>query len=187
MIPMRTKRAALLSVLVMACAACNNQTIPGSPAAPSLFTVFNGDWVGTAVLSSVTPFVSSDACVQPTFASQISTLDQLNLAISQDGGTLVARRSSSTTGLSCSYTGTTSANRIALDTASCDFPELVLRCTVPTVPPQPVIQELLDMQLIGSTIQGTILNGQLNATITDTYNTEITRTTLSYQFTAARP
>jgi hypothetical protein len=176
----RVKRATLLSLLVAVSASCSTQPDTTSPSAQSLFAPFNGDWLGTAVLTSVTPFVTG-ACVSPSLATLVSSTDQLNLAISQDGQKLTAHRSSATTGLSCSYTGTTSSNRIALDAAECDFPDLILRCTdnVSTA----------RLNVVGSTIQGTVLNGQLTATVTDSFNAEdrITRVTLSYQFAAAKP
>jgi hypothetical protein len=50
------------------------------------------------------------------------------------------------------------------------------------------------MTLAGSTIQGSVLNGQLSATVTDSYNVApitgpdtSTRVTVSYQFAAAKP
>lgn len=176
----RVKRAALLSLLVAFSASCSNQPDTTSPSAQSLFAPFNGDWLGTAVLTSVTPFVTG-ACVSPSLATLVNTTDQLNLAISQDGLKLTAHRASATTGLSCSYTGTTSSNRIALDAATCDFPDLVLRCTND--------QSTSRLTLVGSTIQGAVLNGLLTATVTDSFNAEatITRVTLSYQFAAAKP
>lgn len=169
-----------LALLVLVSASCTSQPDVTSPSAAALFTPFSGDWLGTAVLTSVTPFVTG-ACVSPSLATLVNTTDQLNLSISQDGQKLTAHRSSATTGLSCSYTGTTSSNRIALDTAECDFPDLILRCTNDI--------NTSRLNVIGSTIQGTVLNGQLTATVTDSYNAEgtITRVTLGYQFAAARP
>jgi len=171
-----------LALLVLVSASCTGQPDVTSPSAAALFTPFSGDWLGTAVLNTVTPFVTG-ACVSPSLATLVNSSDQLNLSISQDGQTLTAHRSSATTGLSCSYTGTTSLNRVALDAAACDFPNLVLRCSDDVSTSQ--------MTIVGSTIQGAVLNGQLSATVTDSYNVvnrdnPITRVTLSYQFSAAR-
>jgi len=176
----RVKRATLLAVLVVVSASCSTQPDTTSPSAQSLFAPFSGDWLGTAVLTTVTPFVTG-ACVSPSLATLVNSTDQLNLSISQDGQKLTAHRSSATTGLSCSYTGTTSSNRIALDTATCDFPDLVLRCTNDI--------NTTRLTVVGSTIQGTVVNGQLTATVTDSFNAEatITRVTLTYQFGAAKP
>lgn len=172
-----------LALLVLVSASCTGQPDVTSPSAAALFTPFSGDWVGTAVLTSVTPFVISDTCVQPSLQTLVNSPDQLNVALTQDGQNLAAHRASATTGLSCSYTGTTSSNHIALDTASCDFPALVIRClNVPALTPG-----VNELSVVGSTIQGTVLNGQFNATITDSYNAEGIRVTLSYQFTGAKP
>jgi len=178
----RVKRATLLSLLVAVSASCSNQPDTTTPSSQSLFAPFSGDWLGTAALTSVTPFVTG-ACVSPSLSTLINTPDQLNLAISQDGQKLTAHRSSATTGLSCSYTGTTSSNRIALDAATCDFPELILRCTDNA--------SVTELAVVGSTIQGSVLNGQLTATVTDSYNAlrapNETHVTVSYQFSAAKP
>jgi hypothetical protein len=112
-------------------------------------------------------------------------IDNGTIAVTQADQNLTARLSSASTGLSCSYKGTAAQNTFALDAASCDAPMLLLRCADGRV---------RELKLLGSTLQGTMTGGQLNGTMANSYNAfasgggaGVTRVTLNYQLTAARP
>jgi hypothetical protein len=184
--------AVLLGTLVVSSTACENSgsalTAPTAPIGPSLFAAqFSGNWAGTAVLTKVNPVVGGE-CVQDALQGQVGTAagtDNVTMTVTQDAQNLTARLSSASTGLSCSYKGTAALNALALDAASCDTPKLLLRCEDGNV---------RELQLLGSTLQGTMTGGHINGTMANSYNAfdsetgkGVTRVTLNYQFTAARP
>ena len=188
----RAGRAVLLGTLVVSSTACENSgyspTAPTAPTGPSLFAPqFSGNWTGTAVMTQVSPVVGGE-CVQDALQGQVGTAagtDNVTIRVTQDAQNLTARLSSASTGLSCSYKGTVALNALALDAASCDAPKLLLRCENGSV---------RELQLLGSTLQGTMTGGQIDGTMANSYNVfddpsgnGVTRVTLHYQFTAARP
>ena len=140
------------------------------------------------MLTSVSS-VADGECVQPTLQAQIGTTagtDRVNLAVTQDAQNLAAHLSSASTGLSCSYQGTAAQNTLTLSAATCgETPRLVLRCTNGSV---------RDLELLGSTVHGTVSGGQVSGTVANSYNAydaltglAVTRVTLNYQLNAARP
>ena len=183
------KRLTVLGALVLSTSACTeNAGTSTGPTGQSLFAPqFSGSFVGTAVLTGVTA-VANGECVQPALQAQVDTaagLERVNLTIAQDGQLLAARLSSSTTGLSCSYEGAAAANTLALDTNSCDAETLIVRC------PSGAVREL---ELVGSTVQGTVSAGQVNGTLANSYNVfdaasgnAVTRVTMNYDLSAAKP
>ena len=185
----RARRAVLLGTLAVSGTACDNSgSVPAGPTGPSVFAPqFSGNWAGTAVLTNVSPVVDGE-CVQPALQGQVGTdagTDHVTMTVTQDVQNLAARLSSASTGLSCSYKGTAALNALALDAASCDAPKLLLRCANGSV---------RELQLLGSTLQGTVTGGQMDGTMANSYNAfdaasgdGVTRVTLNYQFTAAKP
>ena len=185
----RAGRAVLLGTLVVGSTACETTTsaptaptAPTAPSGPSVFAPqFVGLWAGTAVLTKVTPVIDGE-CVHPSLEGQIGTpeaSDKFMMTVTQDADGLAGRFSSASTGLSCSYKGTATPNTLALDSPSCDEQKLLLRCG-----PDGPVREL---QLIGSTLQGTMTGGQIDGTIAHSYNAGVTRVALNYRFTAAKP
>jgi hypothetical protein len=188
-----------MGTLVVGSTACESGSAPTTPAGPSVFVPqFSGLWAGAAVLTKVTPVVDGE-CVQPSLQGQVGTdagTDYVTMSVTQDAQNLTARLSSASTGLSCSYAGTAALNTLALDSgtpgepaaAQCDAPKLLLRCEN---------QSVRELQLLGSTVQGTMTGGRIDGTIANSYNAfdaagpnkgdGVTRVTLNYQFTAARP
>lgn len=184
----RAGRAVALGALVLGSTGCGEDQVAPIPTGQSLFAPqFSGNWSGTAVLTGVTS-VADGECVQPTLQAQVGTAagnDAVTLAVSQEAQNLAARLSSSSTGLACSYTGTTASNSLALNATSCDTPRLIVRCANGSV---------RDLELLGSTVQGAITAGQLNGTMANSYNVYVTgsddgvtRVTLNYQFSAVKP
>jgi hypothetical protein len=189
MIRVTVRRVAVLGVLAIGTTSCTDNAVPAaSPTGQSLFAPqFSGSWAGTAVLTSVNA-VSDGECVQPTLQAQVGTAagtDRINLTIAQESQSLAAHLSSASTGLSCSYQGTAAQNTLALDTASCDAPELIVRCTNGAV---------RELELLGSSLHGTVTGGQVSGTVANSYNVfdavsgnGVTRVTLNYQLNAAKP
>ena len=190
MISVTARRAVFLSALLLSITACtdNAGTSTSPTTGQSLFAPqFSGSFVGNAVLTGVTA-VANGECVQPALQAQVDTdagTERVNLTIAQDGQALLARLSSSTTGLSCSYQGSAALNTLALNTAACDAETLIVRC------PSGAVREL---ELIGSTVQGTVSAGQVTGTLANSYNVfdnvtgfGVTRVTLNYDFSAVKP
>lgn len=189
MILATVRRTALLGALAIGTASCASDPVATFPSGQSLFTPqFSGNWNGTAVLTSIGPVVNGE-CVGPALQTQIGTAagtENVTLAVTQEANALAARLASASSGLACTYKGTTALNTLALDAATCDAPMLILRCG----PTGPVRQ----MVVIGSTVQGTVSGGRVTGTLSNAYNvfdengdTAITRVTLNYQFNAAKP
>jgi hypothetical protein len=184
MIWVTIRRASFLGALAIGTASCAGEPAAIFPSGQSLFTPqYSGNWIGSANLTGVTPVVRG-GCASPSLETLIGSdygNEKVTLAISQDGNTLEARLASATTGLACTYKGTTELNTLALDAATCDAPALNLRCTDETA---------TKMIVIGSTIQGTVLGGRLTGTLANIYNVEpgsFTRVTLKYDFSVGKP
>lgn len=183
------RRGALLGALAIGTASCAGDQAATFPSGQSLFTPqFSGNWIGTASVTDMTPYVV-DGCVLTTYNQNVIGApignESVTLALTQDGNKLEARLGSATSGLACSYTGTTDSNTIALDTATCDAPALILRCPAqpPTVP-----ETVHSMNIIGSTIQGTIVGGRLTGTLATAYHVDDdTRVTVHSNISVARP
>jgi hypothetical protein len=183
------RRAALIGAIALGTVSCAND--PGAPfpsGQPLFAPQYTGNWIGTATMTDMTPYVV-DGCVVTTFNQQIIGQplgnESVTLALSQDGLKLEGRLGSSTSGLACSYTGTADANTLALDAASCDAPALLLRC--PAVPPT-VPESVHTMHIIGSTIQGSVVGGRLTGTLATAYHLDDeSRVTLHSNISVARP
>ena len=182
----RAGRAVLLGTLVVGSTACettnSSPTAPTEPSGPSVFAPqFVGLWAGTAVLTKVTPVIDGE-CVSPSLEGQMGTAegsDKFMMTVTQGTDGLEGRFSSSSTGLSCSYKGTATPYTLALDSPSCDGQKLLLRCANGSV---------RTLELIGSTLQGTMTGGQIDGTIAHSYNAAgVTTVALNYRFTAAKP
>jgi hypothetical protein len=186
-----------MGALALATVSCAND--PGAPfpsGQPLFAPQFTGNWIGTATMTDMTPYVV-DGCVLTTFDQQIIGQplgnENVTLALSQDGNKLEARLGSSTSGLACTYNGTADANTIALDAATCDARVLLLRCPaqLPDIP-----ETVHSMEIIGSTIQGTVVGGRLTGTLATAYHVDVkdpgagdqlSRVTLRSAISVARP
>ena len=180
------KRLVALGALTLSTTSCTqNAGNATTPTNQSLFLPhLSGNWIGNATLTAITPVVEGE-CVVPAFEQRVIGQpygnETVTLALTHDGNSLGARLGSATTGLACSYKGTTDLNTLALDAATCDAPELLLRCTNGAV---------RTMEVIGSTIQGTVVGGRLTGTLANAYNVtdpKTTRVTLHYNISVARP
>lgn len=190
MIRATAKQAVIFAAIVIGTTSCTkNAGEVTAPTSQSLFAPqFSGNWAGTAVLSSVGPVVNGE-CVGPALQTQIGTSagsENVTLSIAQDANELAARLASASTGLACTYKGTSFSNTLALDAATCDAPMLIIRCGS--------LGPVRQMKVIGSTVQATVNGGQVSGTVANAYNvfdekgdTAVTRVTLNYQFNAARP
>jgi hypothetical protein len=189
MILATVRRAALLGALAIGTASCANDPVATLPSAQSLFTPqFSGNWIGTASVTDMTPYVV-DGCSVTTYDQRVVGTflgnERVTLALTQDGTKLEGRLGSATSGLACSYSGTTDANTIALDAATCDAPVLILRC--PAQPPS-IPESAHSMTIIGSTIQGSIVGGRLTGTLATAFHIdEDTRVTVHSNISVARP
>lgn len=180
-----TKRIAqhigLLTLVVMAAGCGPNLTsAPPGPTGPTslsplLLPKLDGVWGGDLTLVGIAggtgPARNAGtlACVGQAFNAVIGESNSHNLSITQTGTALTARLASAGTGLACTYSGRIGSNgTLALDAATCDAPELALRCQVgDTV-------EILTLELVGSSITATtdapVSVTNLTGTAAHTYN-----------------
>ena len=187
-------RVALI-VLAVSCAACGrdaNSPITAAPTLPSPFVAqVAGEWAGTATLRQPVggSFTDLGECIQqdliarpaPTIASA-----PMVLSMGQKDADVEARLTSSSTGLACSYKGRASLSTVALNSASCDAPVLVVRCS---------LDRVREMKLVGSSVTGTIdvQSGTFTGAVANTYNVFLTGkdegvagVVLTYDYTARK-
>ena len=164
-------RAALI-ILAVGCAACGrdlNAPLAAVPTLPSPFVAqVAGEWAGTATLRQPVggTFTDLGECIQQDLiarpASTIASAPMV-LSMGQKDADVTARLASSSTGLACSYKGRASLSTVALNSASCDAPVLVVRCS---------LNRVRDLKLVGSSVTGTIdvQSGTFTGAVANTYN-----------------
>jgi len=108
------------------------------------------------------------------------------LSMGQKDADVTARLTSSSTGLACSYKGRAAFSTVALNSALCDAPVLVVRCS---------LDRVRDMKLVGSSVTGTIdaQSGTFTGAVANTYNvflsgseTGVAGVVLTYDYTARK-
>ena len=170
-----------LFVVVMTGAGCGEKLRPDTPRlagpsslAPLLAPRLEGVWGGQLALTGIAggtgPARSAGylACIGDAFTAVVGEANEHNLSISQaEDGTVTAKLSSATTGLSCDYAGRIGNNTLVLSSTSCDQHEdLDFRCA----PGGPVGQ----LQIVGSTITAVfdapVSVTRLTGTAAHTYN-----------------
>ena len=187
-------RAALI-ILAVGCAACGrdlNAPLAAVPTLPSPFVAqVAGEWAGTATLRQPVggTFTDLGECIQQDLiarpASTIASAPMV-LSMGQKDADVTARLASSSTGLACSYKGRASLSTVALNSASCDAPVLVVRCS---------LNRVRDLKLVGSSVTGTIdvQSGTFTGAVANTYNvflsgsdTGVAGVVLTYDYTARK-
>ena len=187
-------RAALI-MLAVSCAACERDVhgpITAAPTLPSPFVAqVAGEWAGAATLRQPVGGTLTDLgeCIQQDLnarpANAIASAPMV-LSMGQKDANVTARLTSSSTGLACSYTGRATLDTVALNSALCDAPVLVVRCS---------LDRVRDMKLVGSSVTGTIdtQSGTFTGAVANTYNvfasgatTGIAGVVLTYDYTARK-
>lgn len=187
-------RAALI-IFAVSCAACGrdaNAPITAAPTLPSPFVAqVAGDWAGAATLRQPVggTFTDLGECIQQDLnarpANSIASAPMV-LSMGQKDADVTARLTSSSTGLACSYTGRAALSTVALNSALCDAPVLVVRCS---------LDRVRDMKLVGSSVTGTIdaQSRTFTGAVANTYNvflsgsnTGIAGVVLTYDYTARK-
>ena len=164
-------RAALI-ILAVSCAACGrdlNTPLTAAPTLPSPFVAqVAGEWAGAATLRQPVGGTLTDLgeCIQQDLnarpANTIASAPMV-LSMGQKDADVEARLTSSSTGLACSYKGRASLSTVALNSALCDAPVLVVRCS---------LDRVRDLKLVGSSVTGTIdvQSGTFTGAVANTYN-----------------
>ena len=187
-------RAALI-ILAVSCAACGrdlNAPLTAAPTLPSPFVAqVAGEWAGAATLRQPVggSFTDLGECIQQDMiarpAISIASAPMV-LSMGQKDADVTARLTSSSTGLACSYKGRAAFSTVALNSASCDAPVLVVRCS---------LDRVRDMKLVGSSVTGTIdaQSGTFTGAVANTYNvflsgseTGVAGVVLTYDYTARK-
>jgi len=187
-------RAALI-ILAVSCAACGrdlNAPLTAAPTLPSPFVAqVAGEWAGAATLRQPVggTFTDLGECIQQDLnarpANTIASAPMV-LSMGQKDADVTARLTSSSTGLACSYKGRAALSTVALNSALCDAPVLVVRCS---------LDRVRDMKLVGSSVTGTIdvQSGTFTGAVANTYNVFLTGkdegvagVVLTYDYTARK-
>jgi len=187
-------RAALI-ILAVSCAACGrdlNAPLTAAPTLPSPFVAqVAGEWAGAATLRQPVggSFTDLGECIQQDMiarpAISIASAPMV-LSMGQKDADVTARLTSSSTGLACSYKGRAALSTVALNSALCDAPLLVVRCS---------LDRVREMKLVGSSVTGTIdvQSGTFTGAVANTYNvflsgseTGVAGVVLTYDYTARK-
>ena len=147
------------------CGSGSNADTP-SPTVPSPFYApVEGRWSGDARVQRVDGTMTGfGECVQADVNylvnNQLLSDEQVVLNIDQDRADLTATLTSSSTGLSCDYTGQTSVDSLSMRAASCSAPKLVIRCSNDAVRTGELVGSSLDgaFDPASRTISGTAAN-----------------------------
>jgi hypothetical protein len=147
------------SIVCSACGTSYSSSNPG-PALPSpVIAQVNGMWRGSTTLVGVT----GGECVGSTLAPTVGGVANSTLAMSQEGTTVTAELASAETGLACRYSGRVALNTLTLHATACsdDPVDIVVQCTNGST---------RQLELIGSTINATVLGGVVAGTVAETFN-----------------
>jgi hypothetical protein len=180
-------------LLALFAAGCGETPIPTSATSRSLFSQeLGGLWLGDLKLSGV----ADGECVGADLRAVISGADpdtgvapdSGTVTVTQTGAEMTAVVRSSTTGLSCSYSGSAGASLFALSAVSCDEKEVFFQCTDGQT-------RVLDLD--GSTMTAFARGGEATGTVASSYNVSridddgqkkpVARLTVQYRFEAERP
>ena len=170
---MKSRYEATVAVLALAAgvAGCGDDPNAATvlPTLPSpFFAQVDGRWSGDARLQPVEGTLTGfGECVQADVnyrvGNRLVSDEKIVLIIDQERADLAASLTSSSTGLSCKYSGKTSVDSMSLQAASCDAPQLVIRCSNDSV---------RTGKLVGSSLDGTLdtASRTITGTAANTYN-----------------
>jgi hypothetical protein len=153
--------AVLATVLIAGCGP-NLTATPTSPTTTTpgqspFVSQFGGFWNGTLNLTRV----SGGECVGQDYQAIFGPLDVHTVVLSQTNTDVSAVVRSSTTGVSCRYTGTAGPGAFALSTQKCEVPVILVRCTNGA-------SRVLEQ--VGSTLTATLNGGVATGTVATWYN-----------------
>ena|SRR5687768_51340 len=185
---MKSRFVLMASLLAAAAgAACGETAAPSAPRTSPFVTQFSGLWSGSMQLTAV----AGGECVGAEFEERRTTpsgADQGTITITQEDSDVTAIIRSSTTGLTCTYNGNGSPLTYSLSAIECNGGQILHQCSN---------GQSRVLELVGSTMTGTVAAGTTSGTVTTSYNVfadstlEIARRpiaglTLQHQFTAVR-
>lgn len=177
--------AALAMTGTLACGERGGTPTSPSTAGTTPFTAqFGGLYSGTMTLSGV----AGGECVAVDLAATRGTVNHVTMAVTQERSDLTAVVRSATDGLQCTYEGNASFATFAVSSKSCDAERILFQCAN---------GQSRVLELVGSTITGTIAGNTATATVATTYNvfadstqtpsgTSVSGLTTQQQFTAVR-
>lgn len=151
---------------------------PPVPTAASLFVpIVDGVWGGPMTRVSA----GGLGCSATDLQAFLPANDLGTLSVLQAGTDLLATLTTESTGLACKYSGTASVTGLALNATSCDRTGLLVSCNGRT----------LELQLVGSSVDGTWNSGAISGTVSSTYNgfddgTGVGSLVVNHAFTATR-
>jgi hypothetical protein len=142
-----------LAVSVAGCGVENPVAVAPSP----FVTRIEGVFAGPLTLTDV----RGGECVGPILSAEIG-LDTLGvMSVTQTGANVLATLTDGATGLSCRYTGTAGLGALALNSAVCEAPTIIYRCSDGSV---------RDVKVVGSSITATADGPLTSGVVTTSYN-----------------
>ena len=154
---MRTGAVRVVMILFTVVAIGCQESRPVSPAAASLFVPsIQGVWSGPLTLVST----SGGECVGSVIPSFLPTNDLGTVSVALNGTELLATLTMESTGLACTYSGTSTGTSLAMNATSCDRTGLLVQCVGGT----------RELRLVGSSVIGTWSGNQFTGVTTSTYN-----------------
>lgn len=152
----------LILALTLLSAGCGSSD-PASPSAPATAQL-GGVWRGTTRVSTV----SGGECFASTFQTLVGSSKATSAAVTQSGASLSVVVTDSSTGASCTYSGTTGASAVVLTLTSCTASDTIgARCTSGAV---------RDIRLLTSSINATASGTTMTGTEAETYNVNVSGT-----------
>jgi hypothetical protein len=138
--------------------ACEEPSAAPTSPSPSPFAAqFSGLYTGTITLENV----NGGDCVGNDMALTIGSTQNSTIAITQDASNVSAVVRSASTGLQCSYAGQASFATFAVNASSCDAAQVLFQCSN---------GQSRVLELVGSTITGTVTGKTTTGTVASTYN-----------------
>lgn len=148
-----------LALSAIGCGVDNPVGVAPSPFVTRIEGVFAGPLTLTAVRGG--------ECVGPILASEIG-VDALGVvSVAQTGTGISATLTDGESGLSCRYSGTAGIGALALNSAVCEAPTIIYRCSSGAV---------RDVKVVGSSITATTDGPTVSGEVTTSYNVFETNT-----------
>ena len=157
-----TTRVLLLIATLVGSVSCGKNS-PTGPSAPS-FVQIAGLWSYSARLATV----AGGECVGPLLQATIGAVEAGTMSVTQSGGTLSARATNSSSGLTCDYNGTAGASSVTLNWTRCDV-GIITGATCPNGARR-------DLEMISRSITATVTGNSASGTSSETWNVFIAGT-----------
>jgi|SRR3989338_8943240 len=161
--PLMKRFAFLILGLALVEPSCGGNDTPTSPSTSSTAQI-GGVWTGSTTLTAV----NGGECVGALLQPAIGSVDQVTIAVTQNGGSATATVTSQGSGTSCSYVGTVGSSTFAFNATSCQVSSILgITCTNGA---------MRDMVLVADSFTGNVSGNTSNGTAASTWNVRVAGT-----------